>query len=42
MKTIGNMRNEKYFCGYCNMFEYNNDFEKLTMYYWNMYTLSIS
>ena len=32
MKTIANMQNEKYFYGYCNMFEYNNDYVKLMKY----------
>ena len=42
MNTIGDMQNEKYFYDHCNEFEYNHDFEKITMYYWKMYTLSIS
>ena len=34
MNTIGNMQNEKNFFYHCNEFEYNHDFEKLTMHFW--------
>ena len=26
------MQHELYFCGYCNKFEYNRDYEKLTSF----------
>ena len=33
MKTIDDMQNEKYYLSHYNEFEYNHDYEKLTMYY---------
>ena len=36
------MQNEKYFYGHCNEFEYNHDFVKLTMHYWNTKYIFIS
>ena len=38
MNTIGNMLNEMYFYGHCNEFEYNHDYEKVKMQYWNTNT----